>query len=331
MPSPSVVIVSPALAAANNGNWQTARRWATHLRSRHVVRITDRWPDVDARRDDVLLALHARRSAAAVQAWAGTHGRRGLGLALTGTDLYQDLAQDPSARRSVDLAAAVVVLQDQAAQALPEPVRSKVRLIYQSTTQRQPVSKGTRELRVVVVGHLREVKRPDTVFGAARLLETKDGIRIDHYGAADDGWAGLARAAEAACPYYRWHGSVSHAQARLAIQRAHVLVHPSRLEGGAHVVMEAVCSGTPVLASRVPGNLGMLGPDYEGYFELGDVAGLARRLRQMRSEQLAAVQVPAGALLERLRAQCGRRAPLFSPEAERAALLQLVQDLQEAR
>jgi putative glycosyltransferase (TIGR04348 family) len=326
-----VVIVSPALAAANNGNWQTARRWATHLRARHAVRITDHWPDAKAAGDQVLMALHARRSAAAVQAWSQAHGRRGLGLALTGTDLYQDLAQDPLARRSVDLAAALVVLQDQAAQALPEAVRGKARLIYQSTTTRRPLPKGSRELRVAVVGHLREVKRPDTVFAAARLLAPQDGIRIDHYGDADAGWSARAREVQAACPHYRWHGAVPHAQARLAIQRAHLLVHPSRLEGGAHVVMEAVCSGTPVLASRVPGNLGMLGADYAGYFELGDAAALARQLQQLRCEQLAGPDVPRPAVLERLRAQCEARAPLFSPEAEQAALLRLVQDLQEAR
>jgi glycosyltransferase involved in cell wall biosynthesis len=38
-----------------------------------------------------------------------------------------------------------------------------------------------------------------------------------------------------------------------------VLVHTSRMEGGAHVVIEALRSGTPVLASRIAGNLGLLG------------------------------------------------------------------------
>ncbi|HAV75652.1 MAG TPA: TIGR04348 family glycosyltransferase, partial [Limnobacter sp.] len=31
MIKPSVVIVSPALADSNNGNWQTARRWQLFL------------------------------------------------------------------------------------------------------------------------------------------------------------------------------------------------------------------------------------------------------------------------------------------------------------
>ena len=39
--------------------------------------------------------------------------------------------------------------------------------------------------------------------------------------------------------------------------------------------MEAVRSGTPVVASRIDGNIGMLGQDYAGYFEWGDAAALA--------------------------------------------------------
>lgn len=59
------------------------------------------------------------------------------------------------------------------------------------------------------------------------------------------------------------------------IKRAHVLGSGSRMEGGAHVILEAVQSGTPVLASHISGNLGMLGTDYAGYFEVGDDAQLA--------------------------------------------------------
>ena len=70
----------------------------------------------------------------------------------------------------------------------------------------------------------------------------------------------------AAAPNYRWLGGLPHEATRRRIQRAHLLIHTSRIEGGAHVIMEAVAAGTPVLASRVDGNIGMLGEDYEGYF-----------------------------------------------------------------
>ena len=41
---------------------------------------------------------------------------------------------------------------------------------------------------------------------------------------------------------------------------------------------------TPVLASRISGNVGMLGDDYDGYFELGDSDGLAALLRRCRGD-----------------------------------------------
>ena len=67
------------------------------------------------------------------------------------------------------------------------------------------------------------------------------------------------------------------------------------------------------------GNLGLLGDDYEGIFEVGDDAGLCELIRRARDD---------GTMLARLQQQLARRAPLFSPEAERASLLRiLLQDL----
>ena len=46
-------------------------------------------------------------------AWHAARGARGLAVVLTGTDLYSDLATDDhDARRSVKLAASLVVLQE---------------------------------------------------------------------------------------------------------------------------------------------------------------------------------------------------------------------------
>jgi putative glycosyltransferase (TIGR04348 family) len=331
MKGPSVVIESPALAAANNGNWQTARRWRTLLSPDWRARISDRWPDDARGADEIMLALHARRSAAAIAAWAQAKGGQKLAVVLTGTDLYQDINRDAQAQQSLQLAGRLVVLQDLGITALPAGLRHKARVVYQSTSARQTLAKTGRELRAVMVGHLREVKSPGTLFETARLLAARPDIRISHIGAAvEPAWEERARATERDCPGYRWLGERSHAQARRAIQRAHVLVHTSAMEGGAHVVMEAVCSGTPVLASRVPGNVGMLGPDYEGYFEHGQAGQLADLLERCRCGQLARPDDPAPALLDRLRAQCALRAPLFTAEAERAALLQLLQELQDS-
>ena len=313
-----VVIICPTLAEANNGNGQTARRWQ-RLLSAHRVRIVQQWPDPLADDDEVMLALHARRSANSVQAWHDRHGQHGLGVVLTGTDLYRDIAHEPQAQRSLALAHSLVVLQSLGVQRLPTDEQAKARVIFQSTSTRQTLPKTSRHLRVVMVGHLREEKDPLTLMAAACQLPPSAGVFIDHIGAALEPALGrAAQATQVQCPHYRWLGPLSHAQTLRRIQRAHLLVHCSRMEGGAHVVMEAICSGTPVLASHIDGNVGLLGEDYAGYFEPGDAHALAQALMALRTQALALAQ---------LKAQCALRAPLFAPPAERAALHRWVQDL----
>lgn len=320
------------MAASNNGNWQTARRWREFLAESCQVRITQHWADTPEQRDDVMLALHARRSADSIEAWARAHGGRGLAVVLTGTDLYQDIGVDPQAQRSLELAQRLVVLQELGMEALPQGLRGKARVIYQSTPSQQPLPKPATVLQAVMVGHLREVKSPRTLFQAARLLAGRGDIRIDHIGEALDPELGQqALATQRDCPAYQWLGALPHDETRERIRRAHLLVHASAMEGGAHVIMEAVCSGTPVLASRIAGNVGMLGPGYGGYFAHGDAAGLAALLLDCRQGQLALGDAPSTPLLARLGAQCGLRAPLFAPETERAALLRLVADLMDSR
>lgn len=333
MKTRKVVIVSPALADANNGNWQTARRWRSLLEKstphqRYTVRIVRNWPDgILALQDEVMLALHARRSAASVQAWSQARGQQGLGVVLTGTDLYQDLAVDPVVAQSLSLAKRLVVLQDRAPRMLPPQFQAKTQVILQSVAERQHLSKTSHHLRAVMVGHLRSEKDPLTLMASARLLANEPDILIDHIGAALDPALGqAAQATHLACPRYRWLGAQAHNLTLRRIQRAHVLVHTSRLEGGAHVVMEAVRAGTPVLASRIDGNVGMLGLDYEGYFEAGDAPGLAALLRQCRAD-LAHPLTDNQNLLQRLQHQCAKRAPLFAAEREQAALQALVDTL----
>lgn len=316
---PQVVIVSPYLRDANNGNWRTAERWRRYLAGVCDARIVDAWPDHGAQADQAMIALHARRSAAAIAAWHAAHPGRGLAVTLTGTDLYRDIHADAQARLSLDLAQVLVTLQEQAPRALPAEVRGKARVIYQSVPARAALAKTHRHLRALAVGHLREEKSPDTLFAAARLLAGRRDVFIDHAGAGlDPALAEAARATMLEVPHYRWLGGLPHEAARRRIQRAHLLVHPSRMEGGAHVIIEAVASGTPVLASRIDGNVGMLGEDYAGYFEWGDARSLAALLLRCRED---------GAFLASLGGHCRRRAPLFEPATEAAALRRLVDDL----
>ena len=149
------------------------------------------------------------------------------------------------------------------------------------------------------------------------------GPTIAHIGAALDPRLGeAAQATIAACPNYRWLGALPHGTARRFIARARALVHPSRMEGGANVVVEAIRSGVPVLASRIDGNVGLLGADYDGYFPVGDAAALASLARRFCAEP---------AFAARLRTQCALREPPCRPAAERTAVRALVASLLPAR
>ena len=333
-PLPRVRIVSPALAAANNGNWHTAARWQRFLAEVAQVEIVgvdddERRADGDrrARGDrpddrgghdaaDLLIALHARRSARSIARWRAQRSEAPAVLVLTGTDLYRDLDVDPGARHSLQCASRIVVLQEAALARLDAASRAKAVVIVQSAPAlRVAPAAGAADL--VAVGHLREEKDPQTIFRAVRLLAADaEAPTIAHVGAALDPRLGEeARATMAACPSYRWLGALSHAAARRTIARAQALVHPSRMEGGANVVVEAVRSGVPVLASRIDGNVGLLGTAYEGYFPVGDAAALATLIRRFRAD---------AAFAARLRGQCAAREPLFRPAAERRAVRTLV-------
>jgi putative glycosyltransferase (TIGR04348 family) len=309
-----LLIVTPYPAAANNGNWRTAARWARLLSSHYRVIVQSRDAPLPAAAD-VLVALHARRSRPAIAAWRARGADAPLVVTLTGTDLYRDLpARDPDALASLDAADRLIVLQDDAMRALPAAWRGKTDIVYQSARSLVPfVHKAADRLECVFVAHLREEKDPLTVFSAWRRLPPAAPIRLTVIGDALDPVLGAsARALAGADARVRWLGPRPHAWTRQAIKRAHVLLNASRMEGGANVVAEAASSGTPVIASRIPGNVGMLGGDYAGYFAPGDAGALAALLLRICEDR---------SLLARLARQCAVRAVRFTPDAERQALL----------
>ncbi|OYY57545.1 MAG: hypothetical protein B7Y55_04395 [Polynucleobacter sp. 35-46-207] len=79
---------------------------------------------------------------------------------------------------------------------------------------------------------------------------------------------------------YQWLGEVSHANALKMLSQSHLMVISSRMEGGAHVVSEAIALGIPVIASDIPGNKGLLGDDYLGYYPVSNEAALAALLHR---------------------------------------------------
>ena len=314
---PTLLLVTPFLADANNGNWRTAARWARLLAPsyRVILQAADA-PLTGGRRDAAvaLIALHARRSGAAIAAWHATRPERALVVALTGTDLYRDLpGGDPETLASLTAADRLIVLQEDAPAQLPPALRAQADVVFQSARALRPWPRKARHrLHCLMVGHLREEKDPETLFAAWRRLPSGLPTTLTIIGAALDPTLGAAAGALAAAdPRVQWLGPRPHAWTRQAIRRAHLLVVPSRMEGGANVVVEAVTAGTPVAASRMSGNVGMLGGGYAGYFGVGDPVGLAALLER------ACTDAAYRALLQ---AQCAQRAPRFAPDAERESL-----------
>jgi putative glycosyltransferase (TIGR04348 family) len=312
-----ISIVTPAAAGSRTGNRHTAWRWAALLRALgHRVALGTEW---DGRACDLLIALHARRSHASVARFRAAHPQAPLVVVLTGTDLYRDLPASAEARRSLELADRLVVLQDQAPRALPARLRAKTRVIYQSADTALRAAPPARGFRVLVSGHLREVKDPFRAAAALAQLRAPAGLELVQLGAAlDSRMQAEARRWMRSEPRYRWPGACSHPRALGWLARSHLLVVSSAMEGGANVIAEAARVGTPVLASRIAGNLGMLGSDYPGYFPYGDERALARLIGRAASDSGFYAALEHG-----LRA---RRA-LFAPAAERRALAALVREL----
>ncbi len=314
---PVVALVTPALASANNGNWHTAARWASFLRDEATVLLLDAWRGEAA---DALIALHARRSAASIASFALQNPQKPVALVLTGTDVYRDIAVDATAQRSLQLADKLVTLQERAADFVDASLHHKLSVIEQSATALKPIAMANKPKRftAVMVGHLREEKAPLTFMRAAARLRDQ-AFDFKQIGAAlTDEYLALAKDLQKQHPHYHWSGNVSRSEARQRIRHAQLLVIPSVMEGGAQVIIEALQSGTPVLASRVSGNIGMLGEDYAGYFPLNDDEALAKLLMRCKDTP---------SFYQELQAQCDARAPRFALGRERAGVIHLLHSL----
>lgn len=310
-----IEIVTPAPAGSHHGNRVTADRWAGMLAALgHEPTITTTWSGEPV---DALIALHALRSAEPALQFAAAHPERPLIVALTGTDLYRDLADSVQAQQAIEAADALVVLQARAVDAVPARLRERVHVIHQSVAAPPAVATPAGDtFGVVVLAHLRAVKDPFLVAEATRLLPADSAVRVTHCGAPiDPGTQERARSETEANPRYRWLGDVARQEALHNLAASRLLVLTSRLEGGANVVSEALAAGVPVLSTRVDGSVGLLGDDYPGYVDVGDAAGLARALQRAERDP---------AFLAELTAGVAARRHLVDPERERQAWADLL-------
>jgi len=307
-----ITIVSPTGAGTRTGNLHTAQRYARFLRSAgHRVSVATGW---DGGGCDLLIALHARRSSEAASSFKKTG--KPLVVVLTGTDLYRDLPGSAEARESLRLADRVIVLQEDALRIVDKSIRRKTRVVYQSSAATARHAPPKTAFRLAVVGHLREEKDPFRAVEAIALLQQNLEL-VQLGGALAPGMEETARQWMERDSRYRWLGSVPHSRALGWIARSHLLVVSSVMEGGANVICEAARIGTPVLASRVSGNIGMLGRTYPGYFPLGDENALAGLIVRFMDKDR----------YRELRRRVAARRGLFAPGAEKRALLSVLGEL----
>jgi len=315
-----IALITPYGREHRNGNWHTAARWTRFLREAgHTVRVQVEWDGRDA---DLMLALHARRSFASIRAFADRHPSRPLLLALTGTDLYRDIHEDAQAQQALELAHRLIVLQERGTDELPAHLVARTRVIYQSAPDiaRQPAPPNTFE--VLVIGHLRAEKDPFRPALATAYMPAHSQIRVTHLGGAlSDDMAETAELAQAKLSRWTWAGGVPHSTALKRLARAHLMIISSVMEGGANVICEALAADVPVLASDIPGNVGMLGADYPGYFPVGDERRLAKLLSMAEHDP--------DFYADLLRCARQRRA-LMRPELEASRLRQAVAEFEQA-
>jgi putative glycosyltransferase (TIGR04348 family) len=302
-----VLVICPASPGSRAGNRTTALRWAAKLRALgHRVRIAEKYCDEAC---DVLIALHAHKSAASVSRSFETCPGRPIVVALTGTDLYRDLPESIAARTALAIARRIVVLQPLAIERIPDAHRAKARVIYQSAVPTpNPDPPDPDHFDISVPGHLRDEKDPFRTASAARLLPASSRVRILQIGRAlTPEYEALARREQIENPRYLWLGELSRRHSRRLVASGRAVALTSRIEGGANVISEAIADGLPVLASRIDGSIGLLGVDYPGLFDAGDTQSLAKAVSRLETDR---------SFYAELKARCVGLQPLFDPNRE---------------
>ncbi len=153
---------------------------------------------------------------------------------------------------------------------MPKRLRARVTVIHQSAVPLPYPRRPSRDAIVVsVIGHLRDVKDPLRAAEAARLLPPTAACASNRSPRLYAEWANRARAEMAANRAI--DGATTSGGRRPATPGAQpCMVISSLSEGGRQRGLGGGRRRVPVLASRMDGNVGLLGADYPGYYPVGD-------------------------------------------------------------
>ena len=334
----NIVLVTPEPPAETTGHAITAQRWTQLWRDlRHETDAIHAWGEADED-PDLMVALHPTETHAAIEAYVDAHPDRPLIVTPSGPELYGDRTDDPHLADAYERADIIVLFQERAVDALPQEVQSKARIITPSVGRlavvdalREKWSEGPDASRslpdeleegafnVVVAAHLRDGKDALLCAEAARKLDDDSEIHVTHVGRAlDRSWEEKVRNAERRNPRYDWAGEVSRSEALRLIAAAALLCTTSRIEAGPNVVGEAIALGTPVIATEIPGHVGLLGADYPGFVPVGDAEALADALGRAERE---------GNFYRALAERGRERRDQFAPARERRTWRDLLDEL----
>jgi len=313
----NIEIVTPAPPGTLHGNRITAMRWQQFLRyQHHHSSITERWSGMPC---DILIALHGLRSFESIQRFKKAHPEQPVILIMTGTDIYRDLEKNAKVVKSMAMADVIVVLQPAAIESIPQEFHHKVRVIYQSVKAitRKPTPKN--QFLASIIGHLRPEKDPFCAAQSLALLPPQSRVHLVQLGKAmSPAFEKRALSLEKNQPRYRWLGQLSHPKTLQYLARSHVMIISSVMEGGAHVVSEAIAIGIPIIASDIPGNRGLLGDNYPAYYPVGDKVGLAKLLTRIESDP---------AFCRKITKAVVARQKITKPELEQKSIQKLLKDL----
>lgn len=311
-----IIMITPAPPGSLAGNRATAERWADLLeQAGHEVEVVTEY---EGEACDAFIALHAWRSHDAIQTFRKCWPEVPLLLALTGTDIYRHQHEYPIPTRASMAAADVLIgLHALVGEDIPDTFTDKLITLFQSASIKALAKESSRKadlFEVCVIGHLREEKDSLRAARAARLLPEESAVHVLCAGKPHNGdWQSMIEREVRENPRFEWLGELDKAATQALMNRCQLMAISSVMEGGANVVSEACRVGLPILASDIPGNRGLLGEDYQGYFPAGDEAALADLLNRAETDP---------AFLKRLSSQVEALAPLFAPENERRALEQ---------
>lgn len=351
--SVDVLIHSPFPRQDSQGNTETAVRLEGILRKAGLrVAMEEVW--FNGQEAHCMIALNARRSAGAVMEFRDAWPKGKVIVILTGTDINHPSAMDKESDNVQTMEAAdyLVVLHEGSLVSVPEHLHQKCKVIHpsvqwpdgfdvlssQSEHQHEFADPSQLDrLNIIMAGNLRAEKNVGLALAACAMLPEDSPVLLQLYGDAEviehsEGYGAgceeveglqqpvgdlslqMLQATAGPLPFL-WRGKLSHADLLTMMAGADLLLNTSSQEGGSNAICEAICLGLPVLASRIDGNVGMLGPGYGGYFDQGDASGLASLLTRCAEEP---------SYLAQLQQQVQERAALYQLDRESESWLKLL-------